>query len=325
MEAMFTPYDHRAEVPAGAVEALALLHQLHTNMRFTNSCVVGSGGKSVGYLAHGTATDYMFDILKIPMSYTWEIYGDFAAAFNDCFRMFNPLTAPALEAVLQTWMQAIFTLLELLPTHPATAFLLTEPGQAVMEGAGGGALKDSVATTTASTLAVRNNTTLARSGEISGSERQDHNKDQQEAGSATASAHGDSLDLESAGVMDAKDGTAAAQAAGGVALGERGDTQPRHQHGKEPKQPLLEITQGTLTMQHTALLQSAVGLVSLLLVVAVAVRCARWGWLRRRAVGSGSSGGNGSSVALPGRGSGVAPYSGNPRLHARPSGQRLSV
>lgn len=28
------------------------------------------------YLAHGTATDYMYDVLKIPLSFTWEIYGD---------------------------------------------------------------------------------------------------------------------------------------------------------------------------------------------------------------------------------------------------------
>ncbi len=43
------------------------------------------------YLAHGTATDYMFSVLGVPLSYTWEIYGDFDAHFNDCFRMFNPL------------------------------------------------------------------------------------------------------------------------------------------------------------------------------------------------------------------------------------------
>lgn len=49
------------------------------------------------YLAHGTATDYMFEVLKVPMPYTWEIYGDFAADFHDCFRMFNPLTAKHLQ------------------------------------------------------------------------------------------------------------------------------------------------------------------------------------------------------------------------------------
>lgn len=43
------------------------------------------------YLAHGTATDYMYDVLHVPLAMTWEIYGDMKAHFNDCFRMFNPL------------------------------------------------------------------------------------------------------------------------------------------------------------------------------------------------------------------------------------------
>lgn len=28
------------------------------------------------YLAHGTATDYMYEELHVPMPFTWEIYGD---------------------------------------------------------------------------------------------------------------------------------------------------------------------------------------------------------------------------------------------------------
>ncbi|GFH21265.1 peptidase_M14 domain-containing protein, partial [Haematococcus lacustris] len=78
-------------VPPEAQEALRILKTIHKDL-FTSECVVGSGGKSVGYLAHGTATDYMFERLKVPMAYTWEIYGDMKAPFSDCFRMFNPLT-----------------------------------------------------------------------------------------------------------------------------------------------------------------------------------------------------------------------------------------
>jgi hypothetical protein len=55
-------------------------------------CAVGSGGKSVGYLAHGTATDYIYDVLKVPIVFTWEIWGDLQANTNDCHRMFNPVT-----------------------------------------------------------------------------------------------------------------------------------------------------------------------------------------------------------------------------------------
>ncbi len=39
----------------------------------------------------------MHDILGVPFSFTWEIYGDAAADFHDCFRMFNPLTKDRLE------------------------------------------------------------------------------------------------------------------------------------------------------------------------------------------------------------------------------------
>ena len=31
------------------------------------------------YLAHGTATDYMFTTLGVPLALTWEIYGDWGA------------------------------------------------------------------------------------------------------------------------------------------------------------------------------------------------------------------------------------------------------
>ena len=49
MEALFMPYDHRAEVPAGpeAKAALELLQQLN-KIACGGRCAVGSGGKSVG-------------------------------------------------------------------------------------------------------------------------------------------------------------------------------------------------------------------------------------------------------------------------------------
>jgi hypothetical protein len=72
------------------------------------------------YLAHGTATDYMFEVLKVPMSFTWEIYGDEEASYDDCFRMFNPLGTQHFEEVSTMWVKALLQLIELLPTHPAT-------------------------------------------------------------------------------------------------------------------------------------------------------------------------------------------------------------
>lgn len=63
----------------------------------------------------------MFEVLRVPMPYTWEIYGDFGADFHDCFRMFNPVTGPALKLVLDRWLAAMLRLIELVPTHPAMA------------------------------------------------------------------------------------------------------------------------------------------------------------------------------------------------------------
>lgn len=82
---MFVPYDHVDRVPEAAQPALAILQAVSRDV-FSGGVVVGSGGKSVGYLAHGTATDYMFETLKVPVAYTWEIFGDMKADYNDCFR-----------------------------------------------------------------------------------------------------------------------------------------------------------------------------------------------------------------------------------------------
>ena len=94
-------------------------------------CAVGSGGRSVGYLAHGTATDYMYEVLGVPLSFTWEIYGDLKADYTDCFRMFNPLNAAVLEAVVQNWASAVLRLVELMPLHPHMATFLRETGHNV--------------------------------------------------------------------------------------------------------------------------------------------------------------------------------------------------
>jgi hypothetical protein len=44
------------------------------------------------YLAHGTATDWMWQEMRVPAAFTWEIYGDADAGYHDCFRMFNPVS-----------------------------------------------------------------------------------------------------------------------------------------------------------------------------------------------------------------------------------------
>lgn len=119
MEAMFVPWDHKAEIPDDAQEAFAFLSTILKESLTPDlkECVIGSGGKTVGYLAHGTATDYMYQVLKVPIPYTWEIYGDLRAPYDDCFAAFNPITSTQYDITVRAWLKALFRLVELAPTH----------------------------------------------------------------------------------------------------------------------------------------------------------------------------------------------------------------
>jgi hypothetical protein len=124
MQGLFMPYDHVASVANGTHDAATLDMMQTLNEQSCNSeCTVGSGGASVGYLAHGTATDYMYEVLKVPVAMTWEIYGDLKAHNNDCFRMFNPLTSEAHNATVQRWSMAVLHTVLLMAGHPAVAHL----------------------------------------------------------------------------------------------------------------------------------------------------------------------------------------------------------
>ncbi|XP_057502430.1 uncharacterized protein LOC130786203 [Actinidia eriantha] len=117
MEALFMPYDHKNTTPDGSPaqrvrSMLENLNRLHCKQR----CVVGSGGGSVGYLAHGTATDYMYDIARVPMAFTFEIYGDRTVSSKDCFKMFNPSDLTTFNGVLHDWSAAFFTMFNM-STH----------------------------------------------------------------------------------------------------------------------------------------------------------------------------------------------------------------
>ncbi|KNA19103.1 hypothetical protein SOVF_064740, partial [Spinacia oleracea] len=116
MQALFMPYDHRNTTPDGASSAKmkALVNDLNYR-HFQGHCMTGSGGGSVGYLAHGTATDYIYEIAKVPMAFTFEIYGDESAPVKDCFRMFNPTDQTTFKRVLNDWSAAFFTLFKFGP------------------------------------------------------------------------------------------------------------------------------------------------------------------------------------------------------------------
>lgn len=109
MEALFMPFDHKNTTPNGATAHLMKLMLQRLNLlHCKNNCVVGSGGGSVGYLAHGTSTDYMYAIVKVPMAFTFEIYGEPNASSNDCFKLFNPTDSAVFESVLENWCTAFF-------------------------------------------------------------------------------------------------------------------------------------------------------------------------------------------------------------------------
>lgn len=111
MEALFMPYDHKNTTPAGMQsKKMKLMLETLNHLHCGDRCVVGSGGGSVGYLAHGTTTDYMYDVAKVPMAFTFEIYGDEKASSRDCFKMFNPVDHPTFNRVLNEWSATFFTM-----------------------------------------------------------------------------------------------------------------------------------------------------------------------------------------------------------------------
>ncbi|KAM3309576.1 hypothetical protein ACQJBY_030691 [Aegilops geniculata] len=113
MEALFMPYDHKNTTPDGAPSHLMRSVLENVNHRnFQDSCLVGSGGGAVGYLAHGTTTDYLYDIAKVPMPFTFEIYGDEKASTDDCFKMFNPVDKITFDRVINKWCMAFLILFE---------------------------------------------------------------------------------------------------------------------------------------------------------------------------------------------------------------------
>ena len=132
MEAMFMPFDHKAEEPVGpGADAMkAILGQINAH-NCGNRCVVGGGGKGVGYLAHGTATDHVYVKMRVPVTFTWEIYGDTEAHYLDCFRMFNPVERDHRDAVVKDWVSAAIGLVPMTRAHPdvpmARALLEGEP------------------------------------------------------------------------------------------------------------------------------------------------------------------------------------------------------
>ena len=119
MEALFLPFDHVAQEPTGpGADAMRTILRAINSAHCGDRCVVAGGGLGVGYLAHGTATDYVYVAAKVPVTFTWEIYGDQEAHYLDCFRMFNPIDKTHKEEVVAAWVGAGVSLLPMLRAHP---------------------------------------------------------------------------------------------------------------------------------------------------------------------------------------------------------------
>ncbi|XP_058090682.1 uncharacterized protein LOC131237056 isoform X2 [Magnolia sinica] len=116
-KALFMPYDHRNTTPVGfAADIMRSMLENLNHLHCQDRCLVGSGGGSVGYLAHGTSTDYMHDIVKVPMAFTFEIYGDSETSSKDCFKMFNPIDRITFNRVVSSWTAAFITIFKTGPT-----------------------------------------------------------------------------------------------------------------------------------------------------------------------------------------------------------------
>eukprot|EP00892_Ulva_mutabilis_P010111 jgi/Ulvmu1/7472/UM037_0015.1 len=124
MEGLFMPFDHQPHIPddESSQHTMKVLERLNEGP-CNGRCAVGSGGQQVGYLAHGTATDYVYLKAGVRVAMTWEIYGDLSASYMDCFRSFNPTTEQGFHALLQTWSNAVFELLLSVRDHPDFAHL----------------------------------------------------------------------------------------------------------------------------------------------------------------------------------------------------------
>ncbi|KOM51719.1 hypothetical protein LR48_Vigan09g037800 [Vigna angularis] len=116
MEALFMPYDHKNTTLDGLpLKRMKSFLEEVNHHHCQERCMIGSGGGLVGYFAHGTATDFMYDVVGVPMAFTFEIYGDGTASSKDCFKMFNPTDPAAYNRVLSDWSATFFTIFKLVP------------------------------------------------------------------------------------------------------------------------------------------------------------------------------------------------------------------
>eukprot|EP00736_Rhodelphis_marinus_P009201 Rmarinus@m.9298 len=109
IEEMYMPYDSEKKLPSNSLEMQRVLKTINDEYC---QCASGPAGSVAGYLAFGTASDWMYLTRNVNFSYTFEIYGDLKAPMRECFRAFNPVSASVLSAYAHRWAITLLALAE---------------------------------------------------------------------------------------------------------------------------------------------------------------------------------------------------------------------
>jgi len=116
--------------------AVASLRSAHCR-----GCAAGTAASLFGYNAFGTSGDWAWAAARVRWVLTWEVFGDGGAHHDDCVRLFNPVGAASVGAVVENWARAPFTLARvmhavdgaaevLVPSAAADAAVATPTGDA---------------------------------------------------------------------------------------------------------------------------------------------------------------------------------------------------
>ena len=55
----------------------------------------------------------------MPISMTWEVYGDDNASYENCYQMFNPTARESLDASKAAWARAMLIMLPMFWQQPS--------------------------------------------------------------------------------------------------------------------------------------------------------------------------------------------------------------
>jgi hypothetical protein len=150
---LFHPYAFHEKEPGVNKEFMINALKIIKDKYCTN-CLLGSAAKLIGYFSSGTSMDYIYDIVKVPKAFVWEIYtnenalkkknffkfkstltlkeklerrsrydskfrqGILTDAENiECFAEFNPNDGNTFKNVRDNWTNALFSFLEFIKNN----------------------------------------------------------------------------------------------------------------------------------------------------------------------------------------------------------------